>query len=126
MNHTQRAKQQKSNLDKLDKILASLPEAQYDHSEEESSSKKRGRPKKNSESSKKTIIGKKTAHKKEVKKETPKKEAPKKESQNAEKKNSGWGWNKKKRGRPSSASKNPPLKIIPLGGLGEIGKNLTV
>ena len=48
MNHTLRAKQQKSNLDKLDKILASLPEAQYDHSEEKSSEKKKpGRPKKN-------------------------------------------------------------------------------
>ena len=35
MNHILRAKQQKSNLDKLDKILASLPEAQYDHAEEE-------------------------------------------------------------------------------------------
>ena len=40
MNHTLRAKQQKANLDKLDKILASLPEAQYDHSEEEAPAKK--------------------------------------------------------------------------------------
>ena len=113
MNHTLRAKQQKSNLDKLDKILASLPEAQYDHSEEDSSAKKRGRPKKSASDS-----VKKSGEKKAAKKDT--------EKQNPEKKNSGWSWNKKKRGRPTAASKNPPLKIIPLGGLGEIGKNLTV
>lgn len=35
------------------------------------------------------------------------------------------GWNQKKRGRPSKTAKLPPLKIIPLGGLGEIGKNIT-
>ncbi|MBQ6878300.1 MAG: ribonuclease J [Oscillospiraceae bacterium] len=57
------------------------------------------------------------------KKQPSKKEAEK--SVSAEEKK-GWSWNKKKRGRPTSASKNPPLKIIPLGGLGEIGKNLTV
>ena len=120
MNHTQRAKQQKSNLDKLDKILASLPEAQYDHSEEDASSKKRGRPKKNpAETTKKNPSAKKTSSKKEAVKSNG-------EKQNPEKKNSGWGWNRKKRGRPTAASKNPPLKIIPLGGLGEIGKNLTV
>lgn len=120
MNHTQRAKQQKSNLDKLDKILASLPEAQYDHSEEDASSKKRGRPKKNpAETAKKNPSAKKTSSKKETVKSNG-------EKQNPEKKNSGWGWNRKKRGRPTAASKNPPLKIIPLGGLGEIGKNLTV
>ena len=120
MNHTQRAKQQKSNLDKLDKILASLPEAQYDHSEEDASSKKRGRPKKNpAETAKKNPSAKKTSSKKEAVKSNG-------EKQNPEKKNSGWGWNRKKRGRPTAASKNPPLKIIPLGGLGEIGKNLTV
>ena len=44
---------------------------------------------------------------------------------------SGWkptaptGWNQKKRGRPSKNAKLPPLKITPLGGLGEIGKNIT-
>jgi len=120
LNHTQRAKQQKSNLDKLDKILASLPEAQYDHSEEDASSKKRGRPKKNpAETAKKNPSAKKTSSKKEAVKSNG-------EKQNPEKKNSGWGWNRKKRGRPTAASKNPPLKIIPLGGLGEIGKNLTV
>lgn len=112
MNHILRAKQQKSNLDKLDKILASLPEAQYDHAEEEKPAKKSA--KKNTAEKAKKTSSKKTAHKKES------------EKQNTEKKNSGWGWNKKKRGRPTSASKNPPLKIIPLGGLGEIGKNLTV
>ncbi|HPD88309.1 MAG TPA: ribonuclease J [Oscillospiraceae bacterium] len=42
------------------------------------------------------------------------------------KNNSPAGWNQKKRGRPSKNTKLPPLKIIPLGGLGEIGKNLTV
>lgn len=112
MNHILRAKQQKANLDKLDKILASLPEAQYDHAEEEKPAKKSA--KKNSSEKAKKTSSKKNAQKKEN------------EKQNPEKKNSGWGWNKKKRGRPTAASKNPPLKIIPLGGLGEIGKNLTV
>lgn len=111
MNHTQRTKQQKSNLDKLDKILANLPEAQYDHSEEETSAKKAAKTKKSS------------SVKKAPKKETAKNEAAKKVTSEEKK---GWSWNKKKRGRPTSASKNPPLKIIPLGGLGEIGKNLTV
>lgn len=111
MNHAQRTKQQKSNLDKLDKILANLPEAQYDHSEEEISAKKAAKTKKSS------------AAKKAPKKETAKNEAAKKVTSEEKK---GWSWNKKKRGRPTSASKNPPLKIIPLGGLGEIGKNLTV
>ena len=118
MNHTLRAKQQKSNLDKLDKILASLPEAQYDHSETENSAKKRGRPKKNSsEALKKQPAAKKSA---------PKKEEPKNSAKKKDAEKTGWSWNKKKRGRPTSASKNPPLKIIPLGGLGEIGKNMTV
>ena len=112
MNHILRAKQQKANLDKLDKILASLPEAQYDHAEEEKPAKKS--VKKNAAEKAKKTSSKKNAQKKEP------------EKQNPEKKNSGWGWNKKKRGRPTAASKNPPLKIIPLGGLGEIGKNLTV
>lgn len=111
MNHTQRTKQQKTNLDKLDKILANLPEAQYDHSEEETSVKK-------AEKTKKSAAAKKAPKKENAKKET------KKSVTSEEKK--GWSWNKKKRGRPTSASKNPPLKIIPLGGLGEIGKNLTV
>ena len=46
LNHTLRAKQQKANLDKLDKILASLPEAQYDHNEEEAPAKKQKSKKK--------------------------------------------------------------------------------
>ena len=129
MNHTQRAKQQKANLDKLDKILASLPEAQYDHSEEEAPVKKSKNKKSALDALKKQTSKKKTSAKKETaKKETKKKEAPKKGEQkevSAEEK-TGWSWNKKKRGRPTSAAKNPPLKIIPLGGLGEIGKNLTV
>ncbi len=113
MNNSQRAKQQKANLDKLDKILAALPEAQYDHGEEETSSKKRGRPKKiTSEQAKK-----------QTKKAPAKKEQPKKAKNMGEK--LAWTWGKKRRGRPSAASKNPPLKIIPLGGLGEIGKNMT-
>ena len=114
MNHTLRAKQQKANLDKLDKILASLPEAQYDHSEEEAPAKKQ-KSKKNADSAKKQT--------KKTKKSSPAKED--KKAVSAEEK-TGWSWNKKKRGRPTSASKKPPLKIIPLGGLGEIGKNLTV
>ena len=118
MNHTLRAKQQKANLDKLDKILANLPEAQYDHSEEEVPAKK-SKTKKSAESVKKQPENKKTP----PKKETSKKEEKKKVSSEEK---TGWSWNKKKRGRPTSASKNPPLKIIPLGGLGEIGKNLTV
>ena len=119
MNHTLRAKQQKANLDKLDKILASLPEAQYDHSEEEAPAKKTKNKKSAAESLKKQPAKKKTS---------PKKEAPKKEEKKkvSSEEKTGWSWNKKKRGRPTSASKNPPLKIIPLGGLGEIGKNLTV
>ncbi|MBE6893402.1 MAG: ribonuclease J [Ruminococcaceae bacterium] len=92
-------------------MLANLPEAQYDHSEEETSAKKAAKTKKSS------------AVKKAPKKETAKNEAAKKVTSEEKK---GWSWNKKKRGRPTSASKNPPLKIIPLGGLGEIGKNLTV
>ncbi len=116
MNHILRAKQQKANLDKLDKILASLPEAQYDHSEEEAPAKKQTKKaKKSADSAKKQT--------KKAKKSAPAKEEKKQVS--AEEK-TGWSWNKKKRGRPTSASKNPPLKIIPLGGLGEIGKNLTV
>ena len=118
MNHILRAKQQKANLDKLDKILANLPEAQYDHSEEEVPAKK-SKTKKSAESVKKQPANKKTS----PKKETSKKEEKKKVSSEEK---TGWRWNKKKRGRPTSASKNPPLKIIPLGGLGEIGKNLTV
>ncbi len=138
MNNTQRAKQQKANLDKLDKILAGLPEAQYDHTEAPEK-KKPGRPKKNPLDALKKAASKKSARKdapkkEAAKKEAPKKEAPKKEQPKKEQpKNAkgtkkgelNWSWNKKKRGRPSAASKNPPIKIIPLGGIGEIGKNMT-
>ncbi len=107
MNHTQRAKQQKANLDKLDKILANLPEAQYDHSAEEIPEKKPA----------KSVKKQPAAKKQPAKKESAK-------NVSAEEKK-GWSWNRKKRGRPTAASKNPPLRIIPLGGLGEIGKNIT-
>ena len=99
MNHTLRAKQQKSNLDKLDKILASLPEAQYDHSEEDSSAKKRGRPQKSASDS-----VKKSGEKKAAKKDT--------EKQNPEKKNSGWNWNKKKRGSDFPTSRTMRNKYL--------------
>jgi len=107
LNHTQRAKQQKANLDKLDKILANLPEAQYDHSAEEIPEKKPA----------KSVKKQPAAKKQPAKKESAK-------NVSAEEKK-GWSWNRKKRGRPTAASKNPPLRIIPLGGLGEIGKNIT-
>ena len=133
MNHSQRAKQQKANLDRLDRILASLPEAQYDHSEEEAPVKKSKTKKSVAETMKKVAKKKTSAKKEAAKKETLKKEVSKKEKAKKEpakkvssEEKTGWSWNKKKRGRPTSAAKNPPLKIIPLGGLGEIGKNLTV
>ena len=37
----ERSKQQKSNMEKLDSILANLPEAQYEHSETELPNKKK-------------------------------------------------------------------------------------
>ena len=126
MNNTekQRLKQQKANLDKLDRILANLPEAQYEHSEtvsENKSKKKKTAPKKET---KNQPAANKTAEKaKSVEAPKPAKQKPAKPAVDAEKKNSGW--NRKKRGRPTKAAKNPPLKIIPLGGLGEIGKNMT-
>lgn len=118
MNSNEKPKQQKESIDKLDKILANLPEAQYDHGKEEVPVKKTTKTKKAAGDKKQPAPKKKENHTKE----TPKKEKVKKVS--AEER-TGWSWNKKKRGRPSSASKKPPLKIIPLGGLGEIGKNLT-
>ena len=133
MNHSQRAKQHKANLDRLDRILASLPEAQYDHSEEEAPVKKSKTKKAVAETMKKVAKKKTSAKKEAAKKEPLKKEVSKKEKAKKEaakkvsfEEKTGWSWNKKKRGRPTSAAKNPPLKIIPLGGLGEIGKNLTV
>lgn len=121
MNHIQRAKQQKANIDKLDKVLENLPEAQYNRAEEETAVKKSAKAKKSSSEN----VKKQPAQKKKgnAKKEPVKKESAKKVSTEEK---IGWSWNRKRRGRPSAASKNPPLKIIPLGGLGEIGKNLTV
>ena len=66
MNHTLRAKQQKANLDKLDKILASLPEAQYDHSEEEAPAKKQKSKKSALDALKKQPAKKKSSTKKEA------------------------------------------------------------
>ena len=128
LNHSQRAKQHKANLDRLDRILASLPEAQYDHSEEEAPAKKSKTKKSVAETMKKVAKKKTSAKKEAAKKEVSKKEKAKKEAAKkvSFEEKTGWSWKKKKRGRPTSAAKNPPLKIIPLGGLGEIGKNLTV
>lgn len=125
MNHIQRTKQQKTNLDKLDKILSMLPEAQYDHGDEDvkKTSKKRGRPTTAEQPKKNSTKSKAPAKKEQAT------QKPTKQNQGSGNKKPGekpaWTWDRKKRGRPSAASKNPPLKIIPLGGLGEIGKNMT-
>jgi len=209
-----RAKMQKSNLEKLDHVLANLPESQYEHEHEPEAEtpqrqkqKRRGRPPKNQKpvspvkdgAQKETPAPQKPdaqntnsdmqggsshaqkgnpgaqkgnpraqngnsgaqnansgaqngnsgtqngnphtqnknrrpqngghgaqggnpgAHAKNVSHEIPVNRAPMEW-----KNNSPAGWNQKKRGRPSKNTKLPPLKIIPLGGLGEIGKNLTV
>ena len=81
MNHSQKAKQQKSNLDKIDKILANLPETQYDHSEEKTAEKKPAKAK----NTKKQPVQKKQGAKKENS-----------EKVSAEEKK-GWSWNRKKR-----------------------------
>lgn len=123
MNNTekQRLKQQKANLDKLDSILANLPEAQYEHEEPVSAAKNKKKKTPAKKETKAPTNSKKTAEKeKPAKTPKPEKQKP---AVDVEKKNSGW--NQKKRGRPTKAAKNPPLKIIPLGGLGEIGKNMT-
>lgn len=138
----QRAKQQKSNIDKLDSVLANLPEAQYAHDEEQpKAQKRRGRPPKAEKTAEKTAPkaekapqkAEKTAPKAEktAQKKTSgqKKKAPAQQAQQKPKKDPELYnnfWNKKKRGRPSAAATAAPLKIIPLGGLGEIGKNMTV
>lgn len=123
MNNTekQRLKQQKANLDKLDSILANLPEAQYEHEEPVSAAKNKKKKAPAKKETKAPTNSKKTAEQeKPAKTPKPEKQKP---AVDVEKKNSGW--NQKKRGRPTKAAKNPPLKIIPLGGLGEIGKNMT-
>ena len=122
MTEKQRAKQQKSNLEKLDRILANLPEAQYEHEEPAKKEKKNKQTPKKENKAQRPAENKKTSETPKQKPEAPKKNPPKKPV-DAEKKNSGW--NQKKRGRPTKAANNPPLKIIPLGGLGEIGKNMT-
>ena len=72
MNHSQRAKQHKANLDRLDRILASLPEAQYDHSEEEAPVKK-SKSKKSAAEAIKKVAKKKTSAKKEAAKKAAEK-----------------------------------------------------
>lgn len=130
----QRAKQQKSNIDKLDSVLANLPEAQYAHGEEAPKApKRRGRPPKAENRAKAEKAPAKKAEKPAApeqkkpagrKKKTQEKPAAQKPKKDPELYNNFW--NKKKRGRPSAAATAAPLKIIPLGGLGEIGKNMTV
>ncbi len=115
----QRTKQQKANIDKLDKVLAGLPEAQYYHEEQPKAEKQRAeRPKAEKES---PVKKKATTQKTRTER---KKTAPAKQKKDPELYNNFW--NKKKRGRPSAEANAAPLKIIPLGGLGEIGKNMTV
>lgn len=142
-NQTEREKQQKSNIDKLDLIMAALPEAQYSHDEpkkQEKTAEKKSQKKKPADRKppEKKSPEKKPQEKKPQEKK-PQKQLPKKPEQkqlppksekqpsshfDAEKENL-FG-TKRRRGRPPLAAKNPPLKIIPLGGLGEIGKNMTV
>ena len=117
-----RAKQQKANLEKLDRILANLPEAQYEHDEPAKKEKKNKQTPKKENKTQHSAENKKVSEAPKQKPTAPKKNPPK-PPVDAEKKNSGW--NQKKRGRPTKAANNPPLKIIPLGGLGEIGKNMT-
>lgn len=134
----ERAKQQKSNMEKLDSILANLPEAQYEHSENETadkkkkSSKKENRPKQQKKQNPVSNKAQKLAEN-QNKQESPKKQKQKNEQKtqkpfdfkkknDPELKNSGW--NKKKYSRRNVNSS--PIKIIPLGGIGEIGKNMTV
>ncbi len=179
-----RAKMQKANLEKLDHVLANLPESQYEHEPETETpqrqkQKRRGRPPKNQKSAspakdgaqKESFAPKKPdaqntnfdaqSGNSRAQKGNPGAQNGNPRSQNKNrhpqnggrgaqggnpnasaknapheipvnrapmewKNNSPAGWNQKKRGRPSKNTKLPPLKIIPLGGLGEIGKNLTV
>lgn len=132
----ERLKQQKSNMEKLDSILANLPEAQYEHTEEDIPNKKKknnkkdGRPKQQKKQKPISNQNPKPAEK-QNKQEPSKKQGSEQKVQkpfvpqkknDPELKNSGW--NRKKCQRRSANSS--PLKIIPLGGIGEIGKNMTV
>ena len=119
--------------------MSGLPEMQYAHDQQtEKKQKRTGRPKKEIKPAEKKAEQKQDKSREQPK--APAKRQPeqkqlsskKRGGQNAaaqqhfysEKENAFGG--KRRRGRPPLAAKNPPLKIIPLGGLGEIGKNMTV
>ena len=119
--------------------MSGLPEMQYAHDQQtEKKQKRTGRPKKEIKPAEKKAEQKQDKSREQPK--APAKRQPeqkqlsskKRSGQNAapqqhfdaEKENAFGG--KRRRGRPPLAAKNPPLKIIPLGGLGEIGKNMTV
>ena len=119
--------------------MSGLPEMQYAHDQQtEKKQKRTGRPKKEIKPAEKKAEPKQDKSREQPK--APAKRQPeqkqlsskKRSGQNAapqqhfdtEKENAFGG--KRRRGRPPLAAKNPPLKIIPLGGLGEIGKNMTV
>ena len=119
--------------------MSGLPEMQYAHDQQtEKKQKRTGRPKKEIKPAEKKAEPKQDKSREQTK--APAKRQPeqkqlsskKRSGQNAapqqhfdtEKENAFGG--KRRRGRPPLAAKNPPLKIIPLGGLGEIGKNMTV
>ena len=70
-NQTEREKQQKSNIDKLDLIMAALPEAQYSHDE----------PKKQEKPAEKKSQKKKPADRKPPEKKSPEKKPQEKKPQ---------------------------------------------
>lgn len=119
--------------------MSGLPEMQYAHDQQtEKKQKRTGRPKKEIKPAEKKAEPKQDKsreHPKAPAKRQPEQKqlsskkrggqnAAPKQHFDAEKENAFGG--KRRRGRPPLAAKNPPLKIIPLGGLGEIGKNMTV
>lgn len=126
-NQTEREKQQKANIDKLDLIMSNLPEAQYAHEEPvEKKQKPKSRATKKQQEQKHEEPQKLLLKRQQEQKQLPAKrktEQPKAEIKDPEKENALA--RRRRRGRPPLAAKNPPLKIIPLGGLGEIGKNMT-